>query len=231
MPQSTRLDALAAELAAVLDEEHGLSVAQQSLVDLLADRRDAVVAALHIQPRSALRYLDTDAIRELAASIATAAAPPPTPLDDLDPDAPLNAVHCAHYEPAADGLPALHLTPAGLLADSMLHELLTAPQVCLAVEDPHQDCAAEHRAAGVHQQLRLHLNAAADYGHDDCVVASSCIGCMPDLFDALTAHRGGWIRRYIPTGHRWAGQARFQLVNTAASLAAIEAARARLTPA
>jgi hypothetical protein len=231
MPQPTRLDALAAELAAVLHEEHHLSVAQQSLVELLADRRDTVAAALHIQPRSALRYLDTEAIRDLAASIAAAVTPPPTPLDDLDPDAPLNAVQCAHYEPAADGLPALHLTPAGLLADTMLHELLTAPQVCLAVEDPHQDCAAEHRAAGVHQQLRLHLNAAADYGHDDCVVASSCIGCMPDLFDALTAHRGGWIRRYIPTGHRWVGQTRFQLVNTAASLAAIEAARARLTPA
>jgi hypothetical protein len=231
MPQPTRLDTLAAELAAVVREEYHLSVAEQSLVDLLADRRDAVAAALHIQPRSALRYLDTEAIRELATSIASAAAPPPTPLDDLDPDAALNAVHCAHYEPAADGLPALHLTPAGLLADTMLHELLTAPQVCLAVEDPHHDCAAEHRAAGPHQHLRLHLNPAADYGHDDCVVASSCIGCMPDLFDDLTAHRAGWIRRYIPTGHRWVGQTRFQLVNTTASLAAIQAARARLTPA
>jgi hypothetical protein len=231
MPQPTRLDALAAELAAVLHEEHHLSVAQQSLVDLLADRRDAVAAALRIQPRSALHYLDTNAIRELATSIATAAAPPPTLLDDLDPDAPINAVQCSHYEPAADGLPALHLTPAGLLADSMLHELLTAPQVCLAAEDPHQECAPAHRAAGAHQQLRLHMNPAADYGHDDCVVASSCIGCMPDLFDDLTAYRAGWIRRYIPTGHRWVGQTRFQLVNTTASLAAIEAARARLTPA
>jgi hypothetical protein len=54
---------------------------------------------------------------------------------------------------------------------------------------------------------------------------------MPDLFDDLTTHRAGWIRRYIPTGHRWVGQTRFQLVNTTASLAAIEAARARLTPA
>jgi hypothetical protein len=231
MPQPTRLDTLAAELAAVLREEHHLSVAQQSLVEMLADRRDAVAAALRIQPRSALRYLDTDAIRELATSIASAAAPPPTLLDDLDPDAPINAVHCAHYEPAADGLPALHLTPAGLLADTMLHELLTAPQLCLAVEDPHQECAAEHRAAGPHQHLRLHLNPAADYGHDDCVVASSCVGCMPDLFDDLAVHRGGWIRRYIPGEHRWVGQARFELVNAAASLAAIEAARARLIPA
>jgi hypothetical protein len=225
------LDTLADELAAILHEEHHLSIAQQSLVDLLAERRDTVAAALHIQPRSALRYLDTETIHELAASIASAATPPPTPLDNLDPDAPINAVHCAHYEPAADGLPALHLTSAGLLADTMLHELLTARQVCLAVEDPHQECAPEHRAAGPHQQLRLHLNPAGDYGHDDCVVASSCIGCMPDLFDDLTVQRAGWIRRYIPTGHRWVGQTRFQLVNTAASFAAIEAARARLTPA
>jgi hypothetical protein len=231
MPQPTRLDALAGELAAVLDQEHHLSVAHQSLVDLLAERRDAVAAALHIQPRSALRYLGTEVIHELAVSIASAATPPPTPLDDLDPDAPFNAVHCAHYEPAADGLPALHLTPAGLLADTMLHELLTAAQVCLAVEDPHQECAAEHRAAGPHQQLRLHLNPAADYGHDDCVVASSCIGCMPDLFEDLPVQRAGWIRRYIPSGHRWVGHTRFRLVNSAASLAAIEAARARLTPA
>jgi hypothetical protein len=89
--------------------------ANAPLLTGLADRRDTVTAALHIQPRSALRYLDTEAIRELTASIAAAVTPPPTPLDDLNPDAPVNAVHCAHYEPAADSLPALHLTPAGYL--------------------------------------------------------------------------------------------------------------------
>ena len=54
---------------------------------------------------------------------------------------------------------------------------------------------------------------------------------MPHLFDfdAIAAHQAGWIRRYIRTGHRWVGQARFQLGNPAASLAAIETARARLT--
>jgi hypothetical protein len=75
----------------------------------------------------------------------------------------------------------------------------------------------------------LHLNAAAEYGHDDCLVASSCIGCMPHLFDAIATHQAGWIRRYVPAGHRWVGQARFQLGNPAASLAAIETARGRLT--
>jgi hypothetical protein len=231
MPQPTRLDELADELAAVLRSEHQVDAAHQSLVDLLADRRDTVAAALRIQPRSALRYLDTEAIRDLATGIAAAVTPAPTALDELDLDAPFNAVHCAHYEPAADGLPALHLTPSGLLADELLPVLLTAPQVCLAVEDPHQDCGPEHRAAGPHQQLRLHLNPAADYGHDDCLVAGCCIGCMPQLFDDLAVQRAGWIRRYIPAGHRWVGQTRFRLVNTAASLAAIDDARARLTPA
>jgi hypothetical protein len=149
--------------------------------------------------------------------------------DDLNPAAAVNAVDCAHYEPAADGLPALHLTPSGLLSDVLLPELLAAPLVCLAVEDPHEDCPPEHRAAGPHQHLRLHLNAGAEYGHDDCLVVSSCIGCMPHLFDAIAAHQAGWIRRYIPSGHRWVGQARFQLGNPASSRAAIETARARLT--
>jgi len=152
-------------------------------------------------------------------------------LDDVDPAAAINAVHCAHYEPAADGLPALHIAPSGLLADVPLPALLAAPHVCLAVEDPHQDCAPEHRTGGPHQHIRLHLNPAAEYGHDDCLVASSCIGCMPHLFDDIAVHRAGWVRRYIPSGHRWVGQSRFRLVNTDASLAAIEAARARLTPA
>jgi hypothetical protein len=231
MPQPTRLDALAAELAAVLQSEHGLSVAQQSLVELLADRRDAVAAALHIQPRSALHYLDTETIRELATSIASAAAPPPTPLDDLDPDAPINAVHCAHYEPP---LTACRRCTSRQPAYSPTRCLTNCspPRRCASrSKTRHHDCAAEHRDAGPHQHLRLHLNPAADYGHDDCVVASSCIGCMPDMFDDLIAHRAGWIRRYIPTGHRWVGQTRFQLVNTTASLAAIQAARARLTPA
>jgi hypothetical protein len=229
MPQPTRLDGLADELAALLRSEHHLAVNHQSLVDLLADRRDSVAAALHIQPRSALRYLDTEAIRDLATGIAAAATPAPTAVDDLDPDAPVNAVECAHYEPAADGLPALHLAPSGLLSDVLLPALLTAPLVCLAVEDPHEDCAPDQRAAGPHQHLRLHLNAVAEYGHDDCLVASSCIGCMPHLFDAIAAYQAGWIRRYIPTGHRWVGQARFRLGNPTASLAAIETARTRLT--
>jgi hypothetical protein len=229
MPQPTRLDELADELAAILRSEHQLAVGHQPLVDLLADRRDAIAAALHIQPRSALRYLDTEAIQDLATGIAGAAMSARGPEDDLDPDAPVNAVDCAHYEPAADGLPALHLAPSGLLSDMLLPALLTAPLVCLAVEDPHGDCAPEHRAAGPHQSLRLHLNGAAEYGHDNCLVASSCIGCMPHLFDAIAAHQAGWIRRYIRTGHRWVGQARFQLGKPAASLAAIETARARLT--
>jgi hypothetical protein len=217
-------------------------VDQQSLVDLLADRRDAVASARPFISSHGRRCATSTPRRSASSrpSIASAAAPPPTTLDDLDPDTPFNAVHCAHYEPAADGLPALHLTPTGLLADTMLHELLadtmlhellTAPQVCLAVEDPHQECAPEHRAAGPHQHLRLHLNPATDYGHDDCIVASSCIGCMPRLFDDLTEHQAGWIRRCILSGHRWVGQARFRLVNTATSLAAVEAARERLTPA
>jgi hypothetical protein len=229
MPQPTRLDQLADELAAILRSEHQLAVDHQPLVDLLADRRAAIASALHIQPRSALRYLDTEAIRDLATGIAGAAAPVPRAGDDLDPAAAVNAVDCAHYEPAADGLPALHLTPSGLLSDVLLPELLTVPLVCLAVEDPHEDCAPEHRSAGPHQHLRLHLNAGAEYGHDNCLVASSCIGCMPHLFDAIAAHQAGWIRRYIRTGHRWVGQARFQLGNPAASLAAIKTARARLT--
>jgi hypothetical protein len=206
-----------------------MAVDHQPLVDLLADRRDAIAAALHIQPRSALRYLDTEAIHDLATGIAGAATPVPRAVDDLNPDAAINAVDCAHYEPAADGLPALHLTPSGLLSDALLPALLTAPLVCLAIEDLHEDCPPEHRTAGPHQRLRLHLNAGAEYGHDDCLVASSCIGCMPHLFDAIAAHQAGWVRRYIPAGHRWVGQARFQLANPAASLAAIETARARLT--
>lgn len=229
MPQPTRLDQLADELGAVLQSEHQLAVGHQPLVGLLAERRDAIAAALHIQPRSAMRYLDVDAIRDLADGIAGSVAPSPTAGNDLNPDAPVNAVDCAHYEPAADGLPALHLTPSGLLSDMLLPALLAAPLVCLAVEDPHEDCAPQHRAPGPHQHLRLHLNAAAEYGHDNCLVASSCIGCIPHLFNAIAAHRAGWIRRYIRTGHRWAGQARFQLGNPAASLAAIETARGRLT--
>ena len=229
MPQPTRLDALADELAAILWSEHQLAVDHQPLVDLLSDRRDTIASALHIQPRSALRYLDTEAIQDLATGIAGAAAPAPMAGEDFNPDAPVNAVNCAHYEPAADGLPALHLTPCGLLSDVLLTELLTAPLVCLTVEDPHEDCAPEHRTAGAHQHLRLHLNAGAEYGHDDCLVASSCIGCMPHLFDAIAAHQAGWIRRYIRTEHRWVGQARFQLGNPAASFAAIETARGRLT--
>ena len=229
MAQPTRLDELADELAAILRSEHQLTIDHQPLVDLLADRRNTIAYALHIQPRSALRYLDTEAIQDLATGIAGAAIPAPGAVDDLNPDAPVNAVDCAHYEPAADGLPALHLTPSGLLSDVLLPALLTAPLVCLAVEDPHEDCAPEHRAGGPHQHLTLHLNAAAEYGHDDCLVASSCIGCMPHLFDAIAAHQAGWIRRYIPTGHRWVGQARFQLGDPHASLAAIETARARLT--
>ena len=55
------------------------------------------------------------------------------------------------------------------------------------------------------------------------------LGCMPHLFDAIAAHQAGWIRRYIRSGHRWVGQARFQLGNPAASLAVIETARGRLT--
>ena len=229
MAQPTRLDELADELAAILRSEHQLTIDHQPLVDLLADRRNTIAYALHIQPRSALRYLDTEAIQDLATGIAGAATPAPTAGEDLNPDAPVNAVDCAHYEPAADGLPALHLTPYGLLSDVLLPALLTAPLVCLAVEDPHEDCGPAHRAAGPHQRLRLHLNAGAEYGHDDCLVASSCIGCMPHLFDAIAAHQAGWIRRYIRTGHRWAGQARFQLGNPAASLVAIETARGRLT--
>lgn len=96
--------------------------------------------ALHIQPRSALRYLDTEAIQDLAADIAGAATPAPRAGGDLDPDAAVNTVECAHYESAADGLPALHLTPSGLISDALLPELLTAPLACLAVEDPHEDC-------------------------------------------------------------------------------------------
>ena len=229
MPQPSRVDELADELAAMLLSDHQLAVGHQALVDLLADRRDTIASALHIQPRSALRYLDTEAIQDLAAGIAGAAIPAPMAVDNLNPDAPVNAVECAHYEPAADGLPALHLTPSGLLSDVLLPALLTAPLVCLAVEDPHADCAPGHRTAGPHQHLQLHLNAAAEYGHDDCLIASSCIGCMPHLFDAIVAHQAGWIRRYIRTGHRWVGQARFQLGNPAASLATIETARGRLT--
>jgi hypothetical protein len=183
VPQLTRLDELADDLATVLRSEHHLAVDHQPLVDLLADRRDAVASALRIQPQSALRYLDPATVSDLAAGIAAAVTPAQTALDDLDPDAPVNAVHCAHYEPATDGLPALHLTPSGLLTDELLPTLLTAPHVCLAVEDPHQDCGPEHRAAGPHQHLRLHLNPAADYGHDDCLVASCCIGFMPQLLD------------------------------------------------
>jgi hypothetical protein len=229
MPQPTRLDGLADELAAMLLSEHQLTVGRQALVDLLADRRDSIASALHIQPRSALRYLDTEAIQDLATAIAGAAIPAPMAGDYLNPDAPVNAVDCAHYEPAADGLPALHLTPSGLLSGVLLPALLTAPLVCLAIEDPHEDCAPEHRAAGPHQHLRLHLNAGAEYGHHDCLVASSCVGCTPHLFEAIAVHQAGWIRRYIRTGHRWVGQARFQLDNPTASLAAVETVRARLT--
>jgi hypothetical protein len=229
MPQPTRLDGLADELAAILLSGHQIAVDHQALVDLLAGRRDAIASALHIQPRSALRYLDTEAVQDLAADIAGAATPAPRGGDNLSPDAAVNAVDCAHYETAADGLPALHLTPSGLLSDMLLPELLAAPLVCLAVEDPHEDCSPDHRTAGPHQRLRLHLNAGAEYGHDDCLVSSSCIGCMPHLFDAIAAHQADWLRRYIPAGRRWVGQARFQLANPAASLAAIETARARLT--
>jgi hypothetical protein len=229
MPQPTRLDELADELAAILGAEHHLAVDHQPLVNLLADRRDAIASALRIQPRSALRYLDTEAVQDLAAAIAGAAIPAPMAGDDLNPDAPVNAVDCAHYEAAADGLPALHLTPSGLLSGVLLPALLTAPLVCLAIEDPHESCAPEHRAAGPHQHLRLHLNAGAEYGHDDCLVASSCVGCAPRLFEAIAVHQAGWIRRYIRTEHRWVGQARFQLDNPGASLAAVETARTRLT--
>jgi hypothetical protein len=55
VPQPTRLDEPAGELVAVLRSEHQLSVAQRSLVDLLADRRDTLASELRIQPRSALR--------------------------------------------------------------------------------------------------------------------------------------------------------------------------------
>jgi hypothetical protein len=71
----------------------------------------------------------------------------------------------------------------------LLPALLAAPLVCLAAEDQHQDCAPQHRAGG------LHLNPAVEYGHDDCLVASSCIGCMPRLFDDIAVHRAGWVRR------------------------------------
>jgi hypothetical protein len=57
VPQSTRLDELADELAAALRSEHHLDVAHVSLVGLLAERRAEVAAALRIQPRSALRAL------------------------------------------------------------------------------------------------------------------------------------------------------------------------------
>jgi hypothetical protein len=126
----------------------------------------------------------------------------------------------------------LHLTPSGLLSAVLLPALLAAPRVCLAVEDPHEDCGPEHRS-GPHQQLRLHLNAAAEYGHDGCVVAAGCVGCVPDLFQLIAAHQADWIR-YIRTGQQGAGQTRFQLGNIqlgnpAASLAAIEMARSRLS--
>jgi hypothetical protein len=158
---------------------------------------------------------------------SSAGALGPSARDDLNPDPPVNAVACAHYESAADGRPALDLTPSGLLSAVMLPELLAAPLVCLAVEDPHEDCAPEHRS-GPHQQLRLHMNAGAEYGHDGCVVAAGCVGCMPDLFDAIAAHQAGWIR-YIRTGQQRAGQTQFQLGNPAASLTAIETARSRLS--
>lgn len=40
---------------------HGLTVPHDQLVGLIEERRDTLAAAMHIQPTSALRYLDDDA--------------------------------------------------------------------------------------------------------------------------------------------------------------------------
>jgi len=228
VPDTSPLDLLAEQLADILRERYRTSLPHDRLVSLMRDHRDAVATARRVTPDVALSLIDADTLDGLATGYADYLSKLGA-LDDLNMDAPINTVQLGHYEPAADELPALHMTPVGLLAEPMLIDLVAASAISVAIEAPHPHCEPEHRAPAPHQHLRLHMNAGPEYGHDNCLVASTCVGCDSRMLDALFTHREGWLRRYIPFGHRWVGQSRFTLVNPADGHALLESARARLT--
>ena len=228
MPDTSPLDLLAEQLADILRERYRAILPHDRLVSLMRDHRDSIAAVRRVTPDVALSLIDADSLNGLATSYADYLFEHGA-MYDLDPDAPINAVRLGHCEPAADGLPALHMAPVGLIAEPMLTNLVAALVVSVAIEDLHPDCEPEHRAPAPHQHLRLHMNAGPAYGHDDCLVASACVGCDSRMFDDLFTHREGWLRRYIPVGHRWVGQSPFTLVNAADGNAMLESARARLT--
>ena len=228
MPDTSPLALLADQLADILRERYRAILPHDRLVSLMCDHRDSIAAACHVTPDVALSLIDADSLNGLATSYVDYVSKPGA-MYDLDMDAPINAVRLGHYEPAADGLPALHMDPVGLTADPMLTDLVGAVVVSLAIEDPHPHCGPEHRAPAPHQHLRLHMNAGPEYGHDDCLVASACVGCDWRMFDDLFTHRAGWLRRYISVSHGWVGQSPFTLVNAADGHAMLKSARARVT--
>jgi hypothetical protein len=83
MPRKTLLDQRAETLAKYLSE-HGLAAPHDTLVTLIRGRRDAVAKSMGIGHASAMRYLDEEALRDLAA-ILTAQLAEEVPLGGGDP--------------------------------------------------------------------------------------------------------------------------------------------------
>lgn len=69
MPRKTQLDQKAEKLAGFLSA-HGLVAPHDRLVELIRERRDSVAERAGIGPAAAMRYLDDETLRSMAASVA-----------------------------------------------------------------------------------------------------------------------------------------------------------------